>query len=205
MVFIIIVLATGTLNAYNFMDGINGMTGGYSLVTVISLIYINSYVYQFIANDFLFFFLLALVVFSFFNFRTKAVCFAGDVGSLTIAYIIVYLIIKLVSESHQFVFILFLTLYGIDTIFTIAQRIFKKENIFEAHRLHLFQVAVSKTGMPHLSMSLIFIGVQTAINLVIVRLIQLSVQQQLIYSALLLFGLSVVYSVIKKYMMKEAS
>ena len=65
--------------------------------------------------------------------------------------------------------------------------------------------AVSKTGMPHLSMSLIFIGVQTAINLVIVRLIQLSVQQQLIYSALLLFGLSVIYSVIKKYMMKEAS
>lgn len=204
-VLIIIVLATGTLNAYNFMDGINGMTGGYSLVTVISLIYINSYVYQFIANDFLFFFLLALVVFSFFNFRTKAVCFAGDVGSLTIAYIIVYLIIKLVSESHQFVFILFLTLYGIDTIFTIVQRIFKKENIFEAHRLHLFQVAVSKTGMPQLSMSLIFMAVQTAINLVIVWLIQLSLQQQLIYSALLLFGLSVIYSVIKKYMMKEAS
>lgn len=32
---IFIILATGTLNAFNFMDGINGMTGGYGMISVI--------------------------------------------------------------------------------------------------------------------------------------------------------------------------
>ena len=202
--FLIVILATGTLNAFNFMDGINGMTGGYGLVTVISLIYVNNFVTDFIANEFLFFFLLSLIIFNFYNFRKKAVCFAGDVGSLTVAFIIVYLLIKLVNETHQFVFILFLTLYGIDTIFTIVQRILKKENIFEAHRLHFFQVVVSKTGMSHLRMSSIYMLVQTIVNLVVILIVQLNVGDQLIYSGIMLLALSVCYIFIKNKMRKSA-
>ena len=201
--FIIVVISTGTLNAFNFMDGINGMTGGYGLVTVVSLIYVNNFVTGFTANDFLFFFLLALIVFVFYNFRKRAVCFAGDVGSLTVAYIIIYLIIKLVIETQQFVFILFLTLYGIDTIFTIIQRILRKENIFEAHRLHLFQVMVSKTGMPHLRMSGIYMVVQAIINLLVILIMQLHLRQQVIYSGIMLLVLSVFYFFIKSKMIKK--
>lgn len=194
---IFIILATGTLNAFNFMDGINGMTGGYGIVALISLIFVNNYVDHFIANDFLFFFLLSLIVFGFFNFRKKAVCFAGDVGSLAIAFIIIYLVMKLVSETQQLAYILFFTLYGIDTIFTIFQRILKRENIFDAHRMHLFQVAVSKTGMSHLRMSGVYMIVQLVINSIVIVIIQMNFNHQLLYSGMLLFLLSAFYVVVK--------
>ena len=139
-----------------------------------------------------------------YNFRKRAVCFAGDVGSLTVAFIIIYLIIKLVIETQQFVFILFLTLYGIDTIFTIIQRILNKENIFEAHRSHLFQVIVSKTGMPHLRMSGVYMVIQAIINLLVILIMQMNFTLQLIYSGIMLLTLSVFYFIIKNKMIKKA-
>jgi len=198
---VIIILATGILNAFNFMDGINGMTGGYSIVIILSLLFVNNWEYNFISNEFLFIFLLALIVFNIFNFRTKAVCFAGDVGSLSMAFVIVYLLMKLIVETHQLVFLLFLTLYGIDTIFTIVQRMYRRENIFEAHRLHLFQVSISKTGMPHLRMSTLYMGLQAIINLLIILIAKLPTNQQVIASAVLLIFLSIVYVVVKRKML----
>ena len=200
----IVIIATGIMNAYNFMDGINGITGGYSLITLLSLVYVNTYIQNFIPNQFLFFIILALVVFNFFNFRNKAICFAGDVGSLSIAIIIIYLLIKLINETHELIYILFLTLYGIDTIFTIVQRIAMKENIFEAHRLHLFQVAVKKTGMPHLIMSLIFMVIQALINFMVILTIPMTAMQQVLYMIIMLFVLSVIYIGLKKKMMAES-
>lgn len=199
----IVIIATGIINAYNFMDGINGITGGYSLITLLSLVYVNTYIQNFIPNQFLFFVILALLVFNFFNFRNKAICFAGDVGSLSIAFIIIYLIIKLIYETHEFFYILFLTLYGIDTIFTIVQRIAMKENIFEAHRLHLFQVVINKTGMPHLMMSLIFMVVQALINFIVILTIPMNPMQQVLYMIIMLFVLSIIYIGLKRKMMAE--
>lgn len=201
---LILILATGTLNAFNFMDGINGMTGGYAIVTVISMIIVNSFVQNFISNDFLYFTLLTLTVFNVFNFRKKAVCFAGDVGSLTIAFILIFVLIKMVHETHQFIYILFLALYGIDTIFTIVQRLCRRENIFEAHRLHLFQVVISKTGLPHLRMSTIYMTLQLAINILIIQIATIPVRQQIFYVFIMLLGLSICYIIIKKKMMRIA-
>ncbi len=201
---IIVLVTTGIINAFNFMDGINGMTGGYNFVITVSLIYVNNYLYPFISNDFLTIFLLALISFNFFNFRIKAVCFAGDVGSLTIAFIIVFMITKLISQSQQFIFILFLTLYGIDTIFTIILRILRKENIFVAHRLHFFQVVVSKTGISHLSMSTIYMIIQAIVNIFIICIIKLNMIDQLIYSGIMLLALSILYIFIKVKMIRIA-
>jgi UDP-N-acetylmuramyl pentapeptide phosphotransferase/UDP-N-acetylglucosamine-1-phosphate transferase len=164
---VIVVIATGILNAFNFMDGINGMTAGYSLVFVSTLIYFNYFVQSFIEVEFLYGYFLSILVFSFFNFRNKAVCFAGDVGSLTIAFINVYLLLKLMDATQNIVFIFLFALYGIDTVFTIVQRMFRKENIFEAHRLHLFQVTVSNTGISHLTMTSIYMLVQIMVNMAI--------------------------------------
>ncbi|NJN27369.1 MAG: UDP-GlcNAc--UDP-phosphate GlcNAc-1-phosphate transferase [Cyclobacteriaceae bacterium] len=205
ILFFAIVVAAGTLNAYNFMDGINGMTGGYSLVVVGTLLYVNGFMYEFIDNSFLVFFTLALLVFSFYNFRKKAVCFAGDVGSLSIAFIVVYLLIRLIADTHQFVYILLLTVYGIDTIFTIVQRIARKENIFDAHRLHLFQVIVSKTKMPHLRMSLIYMVIQLLVNVILLSMLPLPQHLQVLGSIGLLLVLSVIYIVIKKKMMPTSN
>lgn len=198
---IILILSTGTLNAFNFMDGINGMTGGYATITILSMISVNNFVQNFIPNEFLYFTLLALVVFNLFNFRKRAVCFAGDVGSLSISFILIFILIKMVHETQQFIYILFLTLYGIDTIFTIVQRLYRRENIFEAHRLHLFQVVISKTGMPHLRMSTIYMVFQLAINTIVMQMATIPARQQFFYAFIMLLGLSLTYIIIKKKVM----
>ncbi len=190
---LILIIATGVLNAFNFMDGINGMTSGYSLILVSTLIYIQYFVQAFIPIEFLYGYFLALLVFSYFNFRSKAVCFAGDVGSLTIAFINVFLLIKLMVETGSLIFLFFLTVYGIDTIFTIVQRLIKKQNIFEAHKLHLFQEVVSHTNTSHLMMTGIYMFIQAMINLIIVYILNYSVLIQWLIIFVMLSVLSVFY------------
>ena len=189
----ITIIATGVLNAYNFMDGINGMTGGYSLIAIVTLAFINAKLYPFVSGEFLLFFGLSVLIFNFFNFRKKAACFAGDVGSFTIAYIIVYLILKLIIVSAQPAFILLLTLYGIDTIYTIIERLWQKQNIFKAHRMHLFQVAISHTGMPHLRMSGIYMTGQLLINLIVLVIIKYPWPVQWPIVVVIMMTLSIIY------------
>lgn len=192
---VLVVIATGVLNAFNFMDGINGMTAGYSLVFIITLIYINYFIQSFIEIDFLYGYFLAIAVFSFFNFRKKAVCFAGDVGSLTIAFINVYLLMKLIDATQNFTFIFLFALYGVDTVYTIIQRLVRKENIFEAHRMHLFQVIVSNTGITHLTMTSIYMLVQVIVNLVILLILSypVIVQGSILLGVLLLLSVSYIW------------
>ncbi|RGJ87174.1 UDP-GlcNAc--UDP-phosphate GlcNAc-1-phosphate transferase, partial [Bacteroides uniformis] len=82
---IALIVCTGIINAYNFMDGINGITGGYSLVILAALAYINKEVVTFVEADFIYTVICSVLVFCFFNFRKRAKCFAGDVGSVSIA------------------------------------------------------------------------------------------------------------------------
>lgn len=161
---IALVFCIGLLNAYNFMDGINGITGGYSLVVIVALWYINSFVTTFVDADFLYLIGLALLVFNFFNFRKKAKCFAGDVGAISIAFIIVFLLGLLIIKTGDFSYILLLALYGVDSILTIVHRLMLKENIFEAHRKHLFQIMANELKMPHTLVSAIYMGVQALIS-----------------------------------------
>ena len=153
---IALILCTGILNAYNFMDGINGITGGYSLVVTAALWYINAYQIQFIDNNIIYALLLAILVFNFFNFRTKAKCFAGDVGAISIAFILIFLLGKLIIKTADFSYIVLLVVYGVDTVLTIIHRLMLKENIFEAHRKHVFQLMANELKMPHLKVSILF-------------------------------------------------
>lgn len=148
-----LIIGVGIVNAYNFMDGINGITGGYSSVILIALWIVNNYYKEFIENDFLLFVFASVLVFNFFNFRKKALCFAGDVGSISIGVIILFLITKISIIDNNPIFFLFLSVYGIDSILTIIYRLKKKENIFQAHRSHLFQIIVFQKNISHLLMS----------------------------------------------------
>jgi len=204
LLLLIVIVGTGVLNAFNFMDGINGMTAGYSLVLVATLVFINSSMFEFIRPEFLNFYILALLVFSFYNFRKKAVCFAGDVGSLTIAFINVYLMVKLIQTTGNFAFVFFLTLYGIDTIFTIIQRLMQRENIFEAHNKHFFQVAVKKMGFSHRQMSGIYMFIQMVINVAIIVSITLPGPTQMIILGVILAFLSVMYVFLKMKIINKA-
>lgn len=147
------ILIAGIINAYNFMDGINGITGSYSLSILVSFLIINNTLLHFIPNEFIILISLAVLVFLIFNFRKKALCFAGDIGSVSIAYILIYILLKLIVTSNNPIYLLFFSVYGIDATITILLRIKNKENIFEAHRTHLYQILSNEYKLSHLLVS----------------------------------------------------
>ncbi|KFF13393.1 UDP-GlcNAc:UDP-phosphate GlcNAc-1-phosphate transferase [Chryseobacterium soli] len=166
---ILFILIVGTLNAYNFMDGINGMTGIYSFVALGSLAYINKEVVQFTDIDFIYYPMLACLVFLFFNFRKKAKCFAGDVGSMGIGFWIIGLVTLLIMRTGEYKFILLLAIYGMEVVLTIIERIILKENIFEAHRRHLYQLFANEKKASHLVISSVYAIVQLLINVFLIH------------------------------------
>ena len=160
----------GTLNAYNFMDGINGITGLYSLSVLVALQYVNCKVISFTPPDFINYAIIACIVFLFFNFRKKAKCFAGDVGSMAISFWIVALLLQLMLATQSIIWILFLTVYGVDSIFTIVHRLCRRENIFKAHRLHFYQILSNEWGISHLTVSTGYAALQFIICMIIIVL-----------------------------------
>ncbi len=163
IVLIALIVCVGITNAYNFMDGINGITGGYSLAVLAPLIYLNQRL-NFIDMPFLFVIGLSLLVFCFFNFRKKAKCFAGDVGSITIAFILLFALGKLILQTEDFSYIIFLAVYGADTILTICHRIQLHENLGEAHRKHAYQIMANELKIPHVQVSMLYMLIQLAIS-----------------------------------------
>lgn len=159
---IALIVCVGILNAYNFMDGINGITGGYSLAVLLPLIYINTKLH-FVAMPLLICVALADLVFCFFNFRRKAKCFAGDVGAVSMAFILVFVIGKLMVTTHDYSWIILLVVYGVDTVLTIIHRIRLHEPLGQAHRKHAYQIMANELKMPHLLVSVIYMLLQLII------------------------------------------
>jgi len=163
------IMIIGTLNAYNFMDGINGMTGAYTLVTLLTLFYINRDIITFTQENFIMYALLASLVFLFFNFRKKAKCFAGDVGSMGIGFWLIALITLLIMKTQDYRYILLFSVYGMEVVLTIIERLMMKENIFEAHRRHLYQLLANEKRMSHLVISAVYALTQLVINLFLIH------------------------------------
>ena len=159
-VVVALIACTGIINAYNFMDGINGITGGYSLVVLGFLAFINHWVVSFVEPGLIYTMLCAVLVFNFFNFRKRAKCFAGDVGSVSIAFIILFLIGKLIIDTEDFSWIVLLAVYGADSVLTIVHRLMLHENIGLPHRKHLYQIMANELKIPHVAVSLTYMVVQ---------------------------------------------
>ena len=158
-----LIVCTGIINAYNFMDGINGITGGYSLVVLVALAYINEAVVPFVEQDFILTVLCSVVVFNFFNFRKRAKCFAGDVGSVCIAFVLLFFIGKLVIRTEDFSWIILLAVYGVDSVLTIIHRLMLHENIGLPHRKHLYQIMANELKIPHVVVSSVYMLVQALV------------------------------------------
>lgn len=158
---VIIILIIGIINAYNFMDGINGITGLYGLAVVAPLFFTEQNAQ---IKDLQLYTIIGLLVFLFFNARKKARCFAGDVGSVTMAILIVFFLIVRIAETQNINYLGFLLLYGTDTVLTIVQRLYLRENILKAHRRHLFQIYCNEYKVPHLVMSSVYAVVQFGVN-----------------------------------------
>lgn len=195
-----LIIGVGILNAYNFMDGINGMTAFYSIVTVGTLwfglaeqpAFFTLYACAFIA----------LLIFTYYNARRRAVCFAGDVGSVSVAFIILCGLGQLILSRQTYLPVLFLVIYGVDSVLTILHRLSLRQNIFQAHRLHLFQVLVHRAGWPHLRVSALYALVQLGINGVVVNALAWSWVAQGALAGLVLGGLMVVYVLVKRRLMR---
>ncbi len=197
---IAVIITMGVLNACNFMDGINGMSGLYSLVTLISLYFVNESL-SFTDPDFILYPAIASLVFLFFNFRKRAVCFMGDVGSMGVAFWIAAIVGQLIIATGELKWILLLTVYGIDTVFTIIERLRLGENIFKAHRRHLYQLFANDKGFSHISVSSAYAVVQILINVLVIFG---DVPDTALIPAVLLVS-SIAYLIIKKQVKKQIS
>ncbi len=159
----------GIINAYNFMDGINGITVLYSIVVVASSLAIQNQLSIPLLDEHIFYILLAsLFVFGFFNLRKKAKAFAGDVGSIAMALIISFFICTLIVVTEDIKWILLLGIYGLDAVATIVCRIIRKENIFDAHRSHFYQFLANDKKWSHMLISIIYAGLQLLLNAVLI-------------------------------------
>ena len=158
-----LIICTGIINAYNFMDGINGITGGYSLVILVSLAYVNAEVISFTEQSFIYTMICSVLVFDFFNFRKRAKCFAGDVGSVSIAFVVLFLIGSLIFQTKDFSWLVLLVVYGVDSVLTIVHRLLLHENIGLPHRKHLYQIMANELKISHVTVSLTYMFVQAMV------------------------------------------
>lgn len=173
-----LIVCVGATNIYNFMDGINGITAAYSLAVLVPLALVNQADQSLIIVT-----ILSVLVFSIFNFRpkNKAKCFAGDVGSVGIAFILLFLIGQLIMKEADITWLTFLIVYGVDGCCTILHRIMLHENLGEAHRKHAYQLMANELGMSHVTVSLIYMGLQLAISLIMIYLVPNTVLAHWIY------------------------
>lgn len=159
----LIVLCLAVVNIYNFMDGINGMHGLYTVVVLGALQVVNLTVTPFVDPDFIWFALIAEGIFLFCNFRRRALCFTGDIGSIVMSVWVITLLLMLYRATGQIRYILFLAVYGVDAVCTIVHRICIHQNIVQAHRLHLYQILANEAGIPQLWVSTIYAVIQAAV------------------------------------------
>ena len=169
IILIALIVCVGVSNAYNFMDGINGITGGYSLAVMIPL---------------------------------KAKCFAGDVGSLSIAFIVIFALGRLILQTGDFTYILFLALYGVDSVLTICHRIMLHENLGQAHRKHAYQLMANELKIPHVVVSSIYMIIQLAVSFGLILL----PMNHWLYTIVILLLLAIIYLLFmrKYYPLHEA-
>jgi len=200
---IVLIFGVGVMNAYNFMDGINGITGIYSIVAIFTLMFIEIFLVAFIDQNILILIMSSLIIFGFYNFRKNAICFAGDVGSISMAYIIIFGIILLVLTTGNFSFILLLAVYGVDSILTIIYRLLKKENIFSAHRSHLYQYMVNIWQIDHLKIAVIYGLIQFFINIFIIYNFQFQYLPFYIIAIITLIPLCLAYIYFKYRLERE--
>ena len=200
MILLALIVYVGATNVINFMDGINGITAGYSLAVLIPLALVNING-VFVEQSLIISTILASLVFCIFNFRPKgkAKCFAGDVGSIGIAFIILFLLGNVMIKTTDITWLIFLLVYGVDGCLTIVHRIMLHENLGEAHRKHAYQIMANELKVGHVKVSLLYTVMQLVISLGFVYLCPDTVFAHWLY----LVGVSVVLAIVYILFMKK--
>ena len=181
IVLVALIVYVGATNVINFMDGINGITAGYALAVLVPLGLLNTNYHElamncssvfssdgvFVDQSLIVAVIIAVVVFCIFNFRPKgkAKCFAGDVGSIGIAFIMLFLLGNVIIKTEDITWLIFLLVYGVDGCLTIVHRIMLHENLGEAHRKHAYQIMANELKIGHVKVTLLYMAMQLAVSL----------------------------------------
>jgi UDP-N-acetylmuramyl pentapeptide phosphotransferase/UDP-N-acetylglucosamine-1-phosphate transferase len=162
------ILVVGIINSYNFMDGINGMNALYSLSMMGILAIIRLSGILFLPVPEVFYSLIAsLLAFSLFNVRKKALCFSGDIGSISIAYIVSLMIIQVMIATDSAIWILLFGVYGLDSVGTIVLRLIRGEKVWMPHRTHFYQYLVNERKWPHVRVSALYAVIQFVLSIIL--------------------------------------
>lgn len=166
IVLVALIVYVGATNVINFMDGINGITDGYSLAVLLPLAALNADD-NYVAQSLIFTTIIAAIVFCIFNFRPKgkAKCFAGDVGSIGIAFIMLFLLGNVIIKTKDITWLIFLLVYGVDGCLTIIHRIMLHENLGDAHRKHAYQIMANELKVGHVKVALLYMFIQLVVSL----------------------------------------
>lgn len=186
-------IIVGVINAFNFMDGINGMTVAYALLTLITLFVFN-YFEPFVRVRLFIYSMVPLLIFAPLNFRRQAISFPGDVGAVSIGYLLIFMLYTKIFLQGDPYWLILLAVYGVDSGLTILYRLYKREPIMQPHRQHLFQLLANELHMPHLMVTSIYIGIQALINVGFWFLYP----YRAIYSIVVLASLVLTYVLMKK-------
>lgn len=192
------ILVVGIINSYNFMDGINGMNALYSISVIGGAWLLRLFQIDLLPNNFVFISLLSsLFAFSFFNVRKKAICFSGDVGSISMAYIISLLIIQVMIATDSAQWILLVGVYGLDSVGTIVLRLIRGEKVWMPHRTHFYQFLANEKKYPHVLISFIYAMSQFLLSITLWKLG--FVAAILLYSLMIFFYIGCRLSMEGKY------
>lgn len=166
IILIAMIVCVGASNIINFMDGVNGITGAYAMASLLPLFLLNKEL-GFADESLIAVVALADIVFCCFNFRPKgkAKCFAGDVGSIGVAYILLFLIGSLILATGDVTYLILLLVYGVDGCLTICHRILLHENLGEAHRKHAYQLMANELRIGHVKVASFYALLQLAVSL----------------------------------------
>lgn len=199
VVLVALAVCVGAVNVINFMDGINGITAGYALAVLVPLLLLNKEM-QFVEVSYLAVAFVGVLVFCLFNFRPKgkAKCFAGDVGSIGIAFILLFAVGKLVVKTQDVTYLILLLVYGIDGCLTICHRILLHENLGQAHRKHAYQLMANELKIGHVKVASLYMVLQLAVSLGFIYLCPESVVSHWIYLAGAVVVLGLAYLLFKR-------
>lgn len=199
IVILSLIVCVGASNIINFMDGINGITGVYAMAILVPLYLLNVKMH-FVDSSLIVVVVLADVVFCLFNMRPKgkAKCFAGDVGSIGMAFILLFLIGRVILVTGDVTYLIFLLIYGVDGCLTICHRIMLHENLGEAHRKHAYQLMCNELKIGHVKVSLLYAAIQLIVSLIYIYICPQTVFFHWLYLISSLVVLSIAYVIFKK-------
>ncbi len=190
----VLTLYLGWINAFNFMDGINGITSFYTLSILIPL-FLAYRDFSSSGSPLIIFLGISVLVFMTLNVRARALAFCGDVGAIVLAYLIGYMVITVIISTGKIEYMLLGCVYGIDTIFTIFRRMLKGENIFQPHRSHLYQLLSNELNWHYLTVSLVYSLLQLAISVILLFALRTVPQYSLLVATAILISVSTIYLV----------